>query len=79
MPYRLAQVKIGRLAAPLDSPQLAAFVEALGPVNAGADAAPARMAARTEEGKTTAIVASEWVRSGSHGVIMHMSVSVSAS
>lgn len=35
----LAQVNIGRLLAPLDSPQLAAFVAALDEVNAVADAA----------------------------------------
>ncbi|MET9410746.1 DUF3291 domain-containing protein [Streptomyces sp. NPDC002935] len=37
--YELAQVNIGRLKAPLDSPQLKDFVEALDPVNAVADAA----------------------------------------
>lgn len=75
MPYRLAQVNIGRLAAPLDSPQLAAFVEALDPVNAAADAAPGFVwRLQTEDGNATAIVAFEWDRSGSHGVIMNMSV-----
>lgn len=38
--YRLAQVNIGRVKAPLDSPQLAGFVEQLEPINALADAAP---------------------------------------
>ncbi|MCX4988476.1 MULTISPECIES: DUF3291 domain-containing protein [unclassified Streptomyces] len=37
--YELAQVNIGRLKAPLDSPLLKDFVEALDPVNAVADAA----------------------------------------
>ena len=35
--YELAQVNIGRLKAPLDSPQLKDFVDALDPVNAVAD------------------------------------------
>ncbi|MFF4501843.1 DUF3291 domain-containing protein [Streptomyces sp. NPDC001401] len=37
--YQLAQVNIGRLKAPLDSPQLKDFVDNLDPVNADADAA----------------------------------------
>ncbi|MFH8973908.1 DUF3291 domain-containing protein [Streptomyces sp. NPDC017890] len=37
--YELAQVNIARLKAPLDSPQLKDFVDALDPVNAAADAA----------------------------------------
>ncbi|WP_405888628.1 DUF3291 domain-containing protein [Streptomyces sp. NBC_01136] len=37
--YELAQVNIAHLKAPLDSPQLKDFVEALDPVNAVADAA----------------------------------------
>ncbi|MBG0852532.1 DUF3291 domain-containing protein [Streptomyces spinoverrucosus] len=37
--YELAQVNIGRLKAPLDSPQLKDFVDSLDPVNADADAA----------------------------------------
>lgn len=37
--YELAQVNIARLKAPLDSPQLKDFVDALDPVNADADAA----------------------------------------
>lgn len=37
--HELAEVNIARLAAPLDSPQLKAFVDALDPVNAVADAA----------------------------------------
>ncbi|GAA2582703.1 DUF3291 domain-containing protein [Streptomyces violaceus] len=37
--FELAQVNIARLKAPLDSPQLKDFVDALDPVNADADAA----------------------------------------
>ncbi|MET8569679.1 DUF3291 domain-containing protein [Streptomyces sp. NPDC004783] len=37
--YELAQVNIARLKAPLDSPQLRDFVDALEPVNADADTA----------------------------------------
>jgi hypothetical protein len=37
--HELAQVNIARLKAPLDSPQLKDFVEALDPVNAAADTA----------------------------------------
>ncbi|MDQ1048562.1 hypothetical protein QFZ76_006798 [Streptomyces sp. V4I2] len=37
--FELAQVNISRLKAPLDSPQLKAFVDALDPVNADAEAA----------------------------------------
>lgn len=37
--YELAQVNIARLKAPLDSPQLKDFVDALDPVNADADSA----------------------------------------
>ena len=40
MRFDLAQVNIARLAAPLDSAQLAGFVAALDPVNALADGAP---------------------------------------
>jgi hypothetical protein len=37
-PYQLAQVNVGRLTAPIDSPQLRPFVERLAEVNALADA-----------------------------------------
>ena len=37
--YELAQVNLGRLKAPLDSPQLKDFVDNLDPVNADADGA----------------------------------------
>jgi hypothetical protein len=38
--HHLAQLNIGRIPAPLDSPVLAGFVDNLEPVNAIADAAP---------------------------------------
>src|SRR5580692_4944269 len=79
MDYVLAQVNIGRLRAPLDSPQLAGFVAALDPVNSAADAAPGfvwRM--QTEDGNATAVRAFEWDQAGSAGVLVNMSVWESA-
>jgi hypothetical protein len=38
--HHLAQLNVGRLRAPLDTPQLAGFVAGLAPVNALADTAP---------------------------------------
>ena len=38
--YHLAQLNIGRLNAPLESPPIADFVAALEPINALADASP---------------------------------------
>jgi heme-degrading monooxygenase HmoA len=73
--YLLAQVNIGRMREPLDSPPLADFVAALDPVNAAADAAPGfiwRM--QTEDGNATAVHAFEWDRAGSAGVLVNMSV-----
>ena len=56
MSYELAQVNIGRLAAPLDSPQLAAFMAALDPVNAAAEQAPGYIwRLQTEDGNATAL------------------------
>jgi Domain of unknown function (DUF3291) len=73
--YVLAQVNIGRLRAPLDSPQLADFVAALDPVNAAADAAPGFLwRLQTEDGNATAVCAFEWDQAGSAGVIVNMSV-----
>jgi hypothetical protein len=73
--YVLAQVNVGRLRAPLDSPQLAGFVTALDPVNALADAAPGFVwRLQTEDGNATAVRAFEWDQAGSAGVIMNMSV-----
>jgi hypothetical protein len=68
--YVLAQVNIGRLMAPLDSPQLTDFVAALDPVNAVADAAPGFLwRLQTEDGNATAVHAFEWDTAGSAGVI----------
>jgi Domain of unknown function (DUF3291) len=54
--HQLAQVNIGRLLAPLDSPQLADFVAALEPINALADEAPGFVwRLQTEEGDATAV------------------------
>jgi Domain of unknown function (DUF3291) len=73
--YLLAQVNIGRLRAPIDSPQLADFAAALDPVNAAADAAPGFVwRLQTEDGNATSIVAFEWDAAGSAGVILNMSV-----
>ena len=38
--YHLAQINIARMKAPLDAPQMQAFVAGLEPINALADAAP---------------------------------------
>ena len=75
MEFVLAQVNIGRLRAPLDSPLLAGFMAALDPVNALADAAPGFVwRLQTEDGNATAVRAFEWDQAGSEGVIMNMSV-----
>jgi hypothetical protein len=75
MRYVLAQVNIGRLRAPLDSPALAGFVAALDPVNAAADAAPGFVwRLQTEDGNATAVRAFEWDTAASAGVIVNMSV-----
>jgi uncharacterized protein DUF3291 len=73
--YVLAQVNMGRLAAPLDSPQLAGFMAALDPVNAVADAAPGFLwRLQTEDGNATSVHAFEWDAADSAGVIVNMSV-----
>jgi heme-degrading monooxygenase HmoA len=73
--YALAQVNIGRLLAPVDSPQLAGFMAALDPVNAVADTAPGFIwRLQTEDGNATAVRAFEWDTAGSAGIIMNMSV-----
>ncbi len=75
MDYVLAQVNIGRLRAPLDSPELAGFVAALDPVNAAADAAPGFVwRLQTEDGNATAVRAFDWDEAGSAGVIVNLSV-----
>jgi len=40
MDYHLAQINIGRLAAPIDDPRIAGFVSQLAPINALADRSP---------------------------------------
>jgi Domain of unknown function (DUF3291) len=54
--YHVAQLNIGRIRAPLDSPQLAGFVAALEPINALADGAPGFVwRLQTEDGDATSI------------------------
>jgi hypothetical protein len=56
MGYELAQVNISRLLAPIDSPELKEFVDALDPVNAVADSAPGFVwRLQTEDGDATAV------------------------
>jgi Domain of unknown function (DUF3291) len=75
MDYHLAQVNIGRMVAPLDSPQLAGFVADLEPVNALADAAPGFVwRLQTEDGDATSVRAFAWDAAGSAGVLINMSV-----
>ena len=76
MTYVLAQVNVGRLLAPLDSPPIADFVAALGPVNAVADAAPGFVwRLQTEDGNATAIRVFEQDAEGADGgILINMSV-----
>lgn len=75
MSYHLAQVNIGRLRAPADSPELTDFMAALDPVNAAADAAPGFVwRLQTEDGNATAVRAFEWDAQDSAGVLVNMSV-----
>lgn len=76
MDYVIAQVNIGRLAAPLDSAQLAGFVSQLDPVNAVADAAPGFLwRLQTEDGNATALRAFEEDAEGADGgILVNMSV-----
>jgi len=54
--HHLAQCNIGRLRAPIDSPQIAGFVAALEPINQLADRAPGFVwRLQTEDGDATAI------------------------
>ena len=54
--FQLAQTNLGRVAAPLDSPQLQPFMDALESVNANADGAPGFVwRLQTEEGDATAL------------------------
>jgi hypothetical protein len=72
----IAQVNIGRLVAPLDSPQIADFVAGLDPVNAVADAAPGFIwRLQTEDGDATALRAFEDDAEGADGgILLNMSV-----
>jgi len=76
MDYVLAQVNVGRLVAPVDSPLIADFVAALDSVNAVADAAPGfawRM--QTEDGNATAVRGFERDEGDAPGgIIINMSV-----
>jgi hypothetical protein len=74
--YVLAQVNVGRLVAPLDSPRLADFVAGLDPVNAVADGAPGFVwRLQTEDGNATAIRAFEEDAEGADGgILINMSV-----
>jgi hypothetical protein len=75
MIYRIAQVNVARLRAPLDSVELTDFVAALAPVNASADRAPGFVwRLQTEDGNSTSIRAFEWDVAGSAGVIVNLSV-----
>ena len=75
MDYLLAQVNVGRMREPLDSPLFADFVAALEPVNAAADTAAGFVwRLQTEDGNATAVQAFEWDQEGSAGVLVNMSV-----
>jgi heme-degrading monooxygenase HmoA len=68
--YHLAELNVAVLSAPIDSPQLAAFVDALGPVNALADSSPGFVwRLQTDDGDATAIRAFDDDR-----IIVNMSV-----
>jgi heme-degrading monooxygenase HmoA len=72
----LAQVNVGRLLAPMDSPMIADFAAALDPVNALADAAPGFVwRLQTEDGNATAVRGFEQDAEGAPGgIIINMSV-----
>jgi hypothetical protein len=76
MDYVVAQVNIGRLAAPLDTPQLVDFVAGLDPVNAVADSAPGFVwRLQTEDGNATALRVFEQDAEGADGgILINMSV-----
>ena len=64
--YHLAQVNIGRLKAPLDSPQLKDFVDNLDPVNADADAADGfvwRLEGESGDATDIAVLGDAWLTS----------------
>jgi hypothetical protein len=76
MDYVLAQVNVGRLLAPMDSPLTADFAAALDPVNAVADAAPGFVwRLQTEDGNATAVRVFEQDAEGADGgILINMSV-----
>jgi hypothetical protein len=76
MDFVVAQVNIGRLVAPLDSPRLADFVAGLDPVNAVADSAPGFVwRLQTEDGNSTALRVFEDDAEGADGgILINMSV-----
>jgi hypothetical protein len=54
--HHLAQVNVGRLRAPVDAPETAAFMAALDPINALADAAPGFVwRLQTDDGNATSV------------------------
>jgi hypothetical protein len=54
--YHLAQINVARMLAPLDTPQMQAFVAGLEPINALADAAPGFVwRLQTEAGDATGL------------------------
>ena len=54
--YQLAQINVGRLRAPVDSPLVAEFMAALDPINALAEASPGFVwRFQTEDGNATAV------------------------
>ncbi|MEV0220125.1 DUF3291 domain-containing protein [Streptomyces sp. NPDC050704] len=62
--YELAQVNIARLKAPLDSPQLKDFVDALDPVNAVADTADGfvwRLQGDSGDATDVAVFGDDWL------------------
>ena len=73
--YQLAQANIAQLRAPLDSAELADFVNGLDPINALADEAPGFIwRLQTEDGNATSIRAFEWAAGPGVGIITNMSV-----
>lgn len=76
MEYVVAQVNIGRLIAPLDSPEVADFVAGLDPVNAAADGAPGFVwRLQSDDGNATGLRGFEQDGEGSGGgIIINMSV-----
>lgn len=75
MAYRLAQVNVARLLAPLTSPRLAPFLSALDEVNAEGDQAPGFVwRLQSESGNATDVEGFGWDIAGSHGVIVNLTI-----